>query len=207
MKDAIKLACLVWLALLTAAPANGQVVSRADVEHWLSVWQKREGLEGWNIELRIVRQSEMLPHIIGDVEWWETPGKVHIRVLCAEDLKTVYGQTPMQIRWQVERVVIHELMHLVLSGLYDDGSGGGNAWLKSNPKDDARMEAITDALAVMLLSRRVPRGYSEAQFIRREIDSGPWQPAADVRARVMLQLVQAMNAATEDDVMAFFSPR
>jgi hypothetical protein len=201
MKGAIKQACLVCLALLGAAQASGQVVGCGWVElaHWLSVWQEREGLEGWDIDLRIVRQSEMRPNIIGDVDWWIPPGKAHIRVVCAEDLKSVYGETPSQVRSEMERVVIHELMHLVLSSLYDDGSGRASAWLTSNPNDDARVEAITEALAVMLLSRRVPRGYSEAQFIRHEIDSGPWRPAADVRARVMLQLVRAMNAATEDD--------
>jgi hypothetical protein len=199
-----KAACLV---LMAAAFAQGAAVSESDIQHWLAVWQKREGLEQRDIRLRIVRQSEMPRDIIGDVEWWETPGQAHIRIVCAEDLETVYGDTPAEALSEVERAVIHELMHLVLSGLYDDGSGRGNAWLSSLPALNARMDAITDNLAVMLLHRHAPGGLSVAQYVRRQVNSGPWNPDAEVKRRVMLQVVHAMNAASEDDVMAFFVRR
>jgi hypothetical protein len=187
---------------LFAAPLfAASAVSEADINAWLSLWQKREGLEQRDIRLRIVHQSEMPRNIIGDVEWWETPGEAHIRVVCADDLETVYGDTPAVVRYEVERTVIHELMHLVLAGLYDDGTGRGSTWLSRNPAYEARMEAITDNLAVMLLRRRVPGGVPVARYIARQISSGPWKPARDVRERIMLQIVRAMNASNEDDVL------
>src|SRR4051794_25716416 len=43
---------LACLALLGAAFAQGAAVSEADIQRWLAVWQKREGLEERTINLR-----------------------------------------------------------------------------------------------------------------------------------------------------------
>jgi|GEM_PF-3787003 len=195
-----------FIALNFCAPCFAAgAVSEADIYRWLALWQKREGLEHRDIKLRIVRASEMPRNIIGDVEWWETPGWAQIRVVGSDDLQRVYGDSPAFARYEVERIVIHELMHLVLSGLYDDGDGRGSALLTRNPASDARMEAITDNLAVMLLRRRVPGGLTVARYISRQINGGPWKPARDVRERIMLQVARAMNAANEDDVVMLAS--
>lgn len=180
-------------------------VTETDIYSWLALWQKREGLERRNIHLRVVRQSEMPRNVIGDVEWWRTPGKANIRIVRGADLERVYGDTPAEARSDAELTVIHELTHLVLSGLYDDGSGRGSALLDANRPGDARMEAITGNLAVMLQRRRPPGGVSLARYVGGQVNSGPWNPAPDVKERIVLQIVHAMNAATEDDVMVLFA--
>jgi hypothetical protein len=198
---------IIALNLCGPVARASSAASEDDIRHWLALWQRREGLGWLSINLRIVRQSELPRNVIGDVDWWETPGQAHIRVVCAEDLETVYDDTPAKARSEIERTVIHELMHLVLFGLYDDGSGRGQAWLGHDPASNARVEAITDNLAVMLLSRRVPGGVPVARYIVRQSDSGPWKAAADVKERIVLQVVRAMNAATEDDVLTLFAQR
>lgn len=129
MKRGCKLACL---ALVGATFAQGQVVTQADLENWLSVWQKRQGLEQWKIDLRIVRQSELESGEDGDVEWWGTPGTATIRVLCAADMESIDGLSPASVRRETELVIVHELMHLVdASGniaVTLDGSGRTVAW-------------------------------------------------------------------------------
>jgi hypothetical protein len=200
----IGLACL---ALLGAAVAQGAAVSEADIQHWLAVWQKREGLEERTINLRFVHQREVGRGGMADVEWWRTPGTASIRFIYPEELETVFGDTPAKAWEEAQRGVIHELMHLVIAGLYDDGSGRGSGWLAANPARLARMEAITDNLARMLLRRGALGGVAVVRYISRQINGGPWNPAPDVRQRVMLQVVRAMNAAAEDDVMVLFARR
>jgi hypothetical protein len=199
-----KTACVI---LMAATFAQGAAVSEEDIQHWLAVWQKREGLEDRNIRYRFVHQRELGGNFIADVEWWETPGQARIRFIYPAELETVIGDTPAEAREDAQRSVIHELMHLIIAGLYDDGSGRGNAWISSVPARDARMEAITENLAVMLLHRHAPGGLSVAEYVRRQVNSGPWKPDAEVKRRVMLQVVHAINAASEDDVMAFFVRR
>lgn len=137
------------------APAQA-AVSEDDILLWLSVWKRRMDVRQ-NVNLRAVRVAEFQGrNAICDVDWWQTPGTMNIRILCSEDLQRVYGYTAARARDDLERTVIHELMHIVTSGLYDDGSGRGFCRLYAQPAANARMEAITDNLAVMLLCRSAP---------------------------------------------------
>jgi hypothetical protein len=192
---------LTFCGTLCAASA----VTEDDIRAWLALWQKREGLEHRDIRLSFVHQSVLGRNFVADVEWWETPGVASIRCLYPGELQTVFGDTPAEAREEAQRMVIHELLHLVLAGLYDDGDGRGNIWIHASAARDARMEAITENLAVMLLRGRVPGGLSVARYIARQVNSGPWKPARDVRERVMLQVAHAMDAATDDDVLMLAS--
>jgi hypothetical protein len=80
----------------------------------LKVWQKREGLQDWKINLRVVRKSELPGYIDGDVNWWQKPGTATIRVLCAADLARTEGMSPSEVRHETELIIVHELMHLTL---------------------------------------------------------------------------------------------
>jgi hypothetical protein len=194
------------VALTLCAPCfAASAVSEAEIYQWLALWEKREGLEHRDIRLSIVRASELPRGIDGDVEWWEVPGWAHIRVVGSDDLERVYHETPAEARYEVQCTIIHELLHLVLSQLYDGGDGRGDAWLSRSPARVDRLEAITEHLAVMLLRRRAPGGVSVARYIARQINSGPWNPARDVRERVMLQVARAMDAATDADVVMLAS--
>ena len=176
-------------------------VSTEDVRRWLDIWKQREGVER-PITLRFVHQSELGSHVIANVEWWHTVGQANILFTYPEELETVFHYSPEEARGWAQRAVIHELMHLVLGGLYEDGSGRGNAWLKKYPALDARMEAITDHLAVLLLRRQAPGPVPVARYIAQQVNSGPWKPTPEVRQRIMLQVLHALHAANEDDVLA-----
>jgi hypothetical protein len=175
-------------------------VSEDDVRQWVVLWVGREGLEDRRITYRFVHQRELGARHIADVEWWTTPGVANIRFVFPEELQTVFRMDGLTAYFNAQRMVIHELTHILLGGLYDDGSGHGSARLFANPAEDARMEAITDNLARMLLYRSLPDGLSVAEYIENQIDGGPWRPARDARARIMLRLVRAFDAANESDV-------
>ena len=192
MKGGMRLACL---ALLVTALARGETVSLADLQGWLSVWQKREGLDQWKINLRVVRQGEVGSGNDGDVMWSADTGTARMRVLCAADMAKTGPSTPSEIRRESELVIVHELMHLLLVPI------SGNYWNWSRAEND-RGEAVTEAFSEMLLQRRVPGGLSEAQFINSQMSRWPGKPAPEAKRQVMLKLVRAMQAVAEDDVTA-----
>lgn len=184
------------LMLASCGSHPSKIVTQTDVDRWVAVWQKREGLQNWKIAVRLARQDELPPRVVGDVDWrndWlDRRPSASIRVLCAEDLERIYGETPATARLESEETVVHELMHLVLSPL-------------EVPKSRAQkrqVEVLTETFALMLFQRRVPGGAPEAQFINARIDGLRMKPAPKVREEVMLQLVRAMDAVSEDDVVA-----
>jgi hypothetical protein len=165
-------------------------VTLADIKSWVALWQKREGLEQWKISVQIVRQSKLPPDVDGDVFWEGNPATAKIRVLCAADMERIYGWSPAEARRESELIVVHELMHLVLAPL----DGGWNL----SSTEEERLESVTEALAQMLLQRRVPGGVSEVQFINHQINGGPWKPAPEAKGQVILQLVGAMHTVSDD---------
>jgi hypothetical protein len=195
MKRGIKLACLV---VVVSALAQGAAVSQTDIQRCLSVWQKRAGLQQWAIRVQFADYRELTGAARSDAEWH---GKsALIRFLYPEQWERVFGQTPEVARERALQAVIHQLIHLVISDLYDDGVDGHTAWLEDDPANEWRMECVAENLTVLLLRRRAPAAFSVEEYVRLNIDSGPWKPSADVKQRVMLQLGRAMNAATEDDM-------
>ncbi|MBV8844966.1 MAG: hypothetical protein JO307_19335 [Bryobacterales bacterium] len=185
----------------TALAASGSAVTQEEIRSWVTLWQKRLNLEQWELDVRIVRQSELGMDRYGDA-WWEWGHKAHIRVGRYEDQLNLWKASPAAARYRVQHVVVHELLHLVIGDLYDNGSGRGNAWLNQYPVVNQQVNAIVEAMTHMLMDRRTPGGAPVARYVRREIESGPWKPAPEVKARVMLRLVRAMNAANEDDILA-----
>jgi hypothetical protein len=167
-----------------------------DVRQWLAMWQKRDALQDRTITVRFVHYAEFRKDADADVRW--SLSEVNIEFVEPSEWG-VYGMSPPATREWGQKACIHELMHVVLSALYD--YTGGPSWLDNDRAANARLEAITERLAWMLKRRHPPDGVSVAQYVARQIDNGPWHPAADVRERVMLQIVRAMNAANEDDIL------
>ena len=184
------------LMLASCGSHASRSVTQADVEAWTAVWQKREGLQNWKISVRIVRRAELPPGVVGDVywrnDWLDRRPSADIRVLCAEDLEGLFGETPAVARRESEETVVHELMHLVLSPLE----------IRNSPVQKREVEVLTETFARMLFRRRVPGGEPEAQFIDAKIDGLRFKPSPKVKEQVMLQLVRAMDAVSEDDVVA-----
>ena len=171
-----------------------QDVTQADIDAWLSIWQRREGLQDWKINARIVGAGELERQTIGDVRWWEPTRTAEMRVLSAADLQRLYGYSAASVRTQTEETVVHELMHVVMRGLGNPASCPHAVML--------RADAVNEAFAEMLFHRVVPGGVSEAQYIDRELALWPFAAAPDAKKAFMLELVRAMAAVSADDVAA-----
>jgi len=131
------LACGVFLVsgvCFAAEHSDPQVaVSQSDVDRWLHVWQNRLALDEWKIEARIVRQNDLNPDTLGNLKWNSLHHTATIKVLDPRD----YDMPPAQIPQDMERTVVHELVHLELAVLPRDGS----------PKVEERVvNRVTEAL-------------------------------------------------------------
>jgi hypothetical protein len=176
-------------------PGAASSFTETDVRQWLAVWRQREGLQDWVINLQFVHWN-FRKDADADIQWWGMPGTANIRFVEPGDWG-VYGLSPAAARSWAQKAVVHELMHLIVGRLYF----GNAAWVNGDAARDGRMEAIVENLAAMLLYRRAPGGMPVAEYVRQQVDSGPWRPASDVRRAVMVQVVRAMNRTNEDDVL------
>ncbi len=128
MKFVAGLLMLTGVLLGSMPPGHGSVLSPADdqqtivtqpqVDRWLQIWQKRLALDVWRIEARIVRQRDLNPDTLGNLKWNAASHTATIKVLDPRDYDMPAGQIPSDI----ERTVVHELIHLELSVLPRNGS-------------------------------------------------------------------------------------
>jgi len=88
-------------------------VTQAQVDGWLRLWQSRLALEEWKVEARIVRQSDLNADTLGNLKWNARTHTASIKVLDPRD----YDMPATQIPADMERTVVHELIHLELSSL------------------------------------------------------------------------------------------
>lgn len=94
------------------------VVTNSQVEDWLRLWQNRLNLNRWKIDIHIVRAWDLNPDTLGHLKWNATDHTATIKVLNPLD----YDLPPDQIPEDIERTVVHELVHLQLSNLPRNGS-------------------------------------------------------------------------------------
>jgi hypothetical protein len=94
------------------------IVNQAQVDRWLQIWQKRLALDDWKIEADIVRQDNLNPDTLGHLKWSSENHTAAIKVLDPRD----YDMPAQQIPADMERTVVHELVHLELSVLPRTGS-------------------------------------------------------------------------------------
>jgi len=109
---------LGWGGSSGTAAAQQTTVTQAQVDRWLRLWQQRLALEEWKIDARIVRQRDLNPDTLGNLKWTSTNHTAAIKVLDPRD----YDMPAAQIPADIERTVVHELVHLELSVLPRDGS-------------------------------------------------------------------------------------
>src|SRR5688572_5808905 len=69
---------------------------------WL--WQKRLGLQDWNISVLVVRASELKARTLGNIHWDADKKRAVIRVLDPAD----YGLPLKEMLEDVEFTVVHE---------------------------------------------------------------------------------------------------
>ncbi len=116
MKFVVGLLLLAGTASLASTPATP--VTQVEVDRWLQIWQKRLALDDWKIAARIVRQNDLSPETIGHLKWSAKDHTADIEVLDPLD----YDMPAEQISADIERTVVHELIHLELSALPRNGS-------------------------------------------------------------------------------------
>jgi hypothetical protein len=90
------------------------MVSEAFVKEKLALWQKRLRLSDWNINIRLVRPSELKPKTVGNIHWDAPRKTATVRVLAAADYKLTNFEDILR---DMEFTVVHELIHLQLSSL------------------------------------------------------------------------------------------
>lgn len=74
----------------------------------LWVWQRRLGLQDWNVALEVVRSTELKPKTLGNIHWDTEKKTAVIRVLDPADY-TLRSQDMLN---DMEFTVVHELIHL-----------------------------------------------------------------------------------------------
>jgi hypothetical protein len=79
----------------------------------LWIWQKRLRLQDWNISVRMARVADLRPKTLGNINWDRKEKSAVISVMSPDDYR-IHGSAMLE---DMEMTVVHELVHLHLSGL------------------------------------------------------------------------------------------
>jgi hypothetical protein len=101
-------------------------------------WQKRLGLDDWNVSLQVVRQSEIDPNAWGSSHWDAHTKTATIQVLDPRD----YNLKGADLRLDMECTIVHELVHIQVSPL--------------DSPDVQTLETVVNKIMVALLNRPCP---------------------------------------------------
>ncbi len=104
----------------------------------MKTWQKRLGLDDWNLSLRLVRQSQLEPNSWGGAEWDPASKTGTIDVLDPRDYNLHGGE----LRLDMECTIVHELVHIQVSPL--------------DARDDEVREEVVNKLMAALMNRTCP---------------------------------------------------
>jgi hypothetical protein len=167
----MRLACL---ALLGVALLRGQTSTQADLQQWLAVWQQKQQLQAWSIEITEARLKDLGGNV-GDTHFLGS-NRARIRVLDAAEVPNIPAR---MLRKYSELTVVHELVHVSLAPLQ-----GSNA---QTPAVDNIVEDIAEAL----LFGKVPACATPRDFMEAEIVSLAWKPDAGIREQVIRKLTAA----------------
>ena len=88
-------------------------VTNEDLNLWLGYWQSIMQLGEWDIDAQLVRATELESGTLGNINWDKAKRKATIHALSPEDYKLSAKET----REDIEYTIVHELAHLILSGL------------------------------------------------------------------------------------------
>ena len=84
--------------------------TQEELEKLLKKWQKKLRLDNWDIQVKVVRASEMtLPNVQGENDYSTALHKSVVKILDPIDYETDLSEEQ-----DMERTLVHELMHLVL---------------------------------------------------------------------------------------------
>ncbi len=99
------------LLCVLCGSATNSLETRLDRQ--LRSWQKRLGMEDWNLRVKVVRQSEIDRNSWGAAEWDSNSRNGEIKVLDPRD----YNLRGGELRVDMECTIVHELVHIQVSPL------------------------------------------------------------------------------------------
>jgi hypothetical protein len=108
------------------------------LDHQMKTWQRRLGLDDWNLTLRLVRQSELEPNSWGGAEWDPVSRTGTIDVLDPRDYNLHGGE----LKLDMECTIVHELVHIQVSPL--------------DASDEGVREGVVNRLMAALMNRTCP---------------------------------------------------
>src|ERR1044072_2497237 len=103
--------CAVSVSAVQLAPLQAQL------ERQLRTWQKRLGLESWDLSLVVVRKAALDRDTWGNAEWDAETKTGVISVLDPQD----YNLKGSQLKRYMECTIVHELVHIQVSPI-DSGN-------------------------------------------------------------------------------------
>jgi hypothetical protein len=132
----MRLLCALFLAFGLSSSAMSPLESRLDRE--MRGWQKRLGLDDWNLALRVVRKGSLERHTWGNAEWDPDTKSATISVLDPRD----YNLKGKDMNQDMECTIVHELVHIQVSPL--------------DSQDDVTREDVVNKIMTALLNRPCP---------------------------------------------------
>jgi hypothetical protein len=108
------------------------------LDHQMRSWQKRLGLDDWDLSVRVVRQNAIDLNAWGTAEWNPDAKTAVISVLDPRDYNLKGGD----LRLDMECTIVHELVHIQTSPL-------------SAPNDHVR-EEVVNRIMTALMGRSCP---------------------------------------------------
>ena len=93
------------------SPHERTVLADSFAKEKLWMWQKRLGLQDWNVSLEVVRSTELKPKTLGNIHWDTEKKTATIRVLDPAD----YKMPLHDMLDDIEFTVVHELIHLEIA--------------------------------------------------------------------------------------------
>jgi len=127
---------LLLIFPLTSYSATSPLELRLDRQ--MKSWQRRLGLEEWNLSVRVVRQSEIDRNTWGQSEWDPDAKTGVISVLDPRDYNLKGGE----LRLDMECTIVHELIHIQVSPL--------------TPPDGHVLEDVVNRLMAAVMNRPCP---------------------------------------------------
>jgi hypothetical protein len=129
---------VVWALLLFVFSCSAMNPLELRLVDQMKSWQKRLGLDDWNVSLQVVRQSELDPNAWGSAHWDARAKTATIQVLDPRD----YNLKGADLRLDMECTIVHELVHIQVSPL--------------EAPDAQVREDVVNKIMVALLNRQCP---------------------------------------------------
>jgi hypothetical protein len=128
----------LWALLFCVLSCSAMNPLESRLEHQMHFWQKRLGLDEWNLSVRLVRQSEIDRNSWGAAEWDPEAKSGIISVLDPRDYNLHGGE----LKLDMECTIVHELVHIQVSPL--------------DARDEVIREEIVNRIMGALMNRACP---------------------------------------------------